>query len=76
MPIVTTESGGIPEYVNNRCAFIIKRNEELVHNLSASIDKLISNDELRNQMGKESLEASKELTLDNYYFNFIKQLGV
>ena len=27
-------------------------------------------------MGKESLEASKELTLDNYYLNFIELLGV
>ena len=26
-------------------------------------------------MGKESLNASKELTLDNYYFNFIELLG-
>ena len=27
-------------------------------------------------MGKESLKASKALTLDNYYLNFMKLLGV
>lgn len=76
LPIITTNSGGIPEYVNEKCALIYNRDENLIENLSEGIDKLINNDKLRIKMGKESLEASKELTLDNYYFNFIELLGV
>lgn len=76
LPIVTTNSGGIPEYVNEQCAFINKRDDELINNLSYSIDQLIENEELRIKMGQASLRASKELTLDNYYFNFMELLGV
>ena len=47
-----------------------------IENLSKGIEELIENDELRINMGKESLTASKELTLDNYYLNFIELLGV
>lgn len=76
LPIVTTNSGGIPEYVNDKCAIINKRDENLIENLSRSIDKLIENNELREAMGKESLRLAKELNLDNYYLNFIELLGV
>lgn len=76
LPIITTNSGGIPEYVNEKCALIYNRDENLIENLSKGIEELIENDELRINMGKESLTASKELTLDNYYLNFIELLGV
>lgn len=76
LPIITTNSGGIPEYVNEKCALIYNRDENLIENLSKGIEELIENDELRINMGKESLKASKELTLDNYYLNFIELLGV
>lgn len=76
LPIITTNSGGIPEYVNEKCALIYNRDENLIKNLSEGIDELINNNELRIKMGKESLEVSKALTLDNYYLNFIELLGV
>lgn len=75
LPVITTNSGGIPEYVNEKCAFIYDRDDNLIQNISRGIDELLRNDELRINMGKESLNASKELTLDNYYFNFIELLG-
>ncbi len=74
LPIITTYSGGIPEYVNERCAIILKRNEDLIENLAKSIDNLLENDNLRINMGQESLKVSKQLTVDNYYFNFLKLL--
>ncbi len=76
LPIITTNSGGIPEYVNEKCALIYNRDENLIENLSKGIDELINNNKLRIKMGKESLKASKALTLDNYYLNFMKLLGV
>lgn len=76
LPIVTTNSGGIPEYVNDKCAFIIDRDEKLVENLSKNIYELINNKDLRLKMGTESLNTSEQLTVENYYWNFIELLGV
>jgi glycosyltransferase involved in cell wall biosynthesis len=74
LPVITTQAGGIPEYANEKCAFILKRDENLVENIAQSIDTLLSNDSLREKMGKESLLAVKDLNLDNYYFNLLSLL--
>lgn len=76
LPIITTNSGGIPEYVNEKCALILDRNENLTENLAKGIDRLLNDKQLRLNMGRESLKASEDLTLDNYYFKFIELLGV
>lgn len=70
LPIITTNSGGIPEYANHKCAIILKRDNNLSKNIAKSIDKLINNDDLRKKMSSESILASKELTLENYYNDF------
>lgn len=74
LPIITTNSGGIPEYVNKKCALIIKRDNNLVHNLGEAIENLIGNEELRKNMLEESKIASKNLTKEEYYKKFVKEL--
>ena len=74
LPIITTNSGGIPEYVNNKCAFIIDRDSNLVYNLSKTIESLIKNEELRGKMSEESKKTSKNLTKVEYYKDFVKEL--
>lgn len=75
LPVITTNSGGIPEYANKKCAFILEKDDNLVNNIAKSIDTLLSNDSLREKMGKESLVAVKELNLDNYYLNLLSLLN-
>lgn len=41
-PVITTKSGGIPEYVNE-CAIVLERNENLPQNIAKAIDFLLSN---------------------------------
>ena len=67
LPIITTESGGIPEYAVNGSAIILKRDEKLIENLSKEIDELLNNEKKRELMSKKSLDASKELTISRYY---------
>lgn len=74
LPIITTNSGGIPEYANNKCAFIIDRNSELIYNLSKTIENLIKNEGLRGKMSEESKNTSENLTKIEYYKNFVKEL--
>jgi spore coat protein SA len=77
LPIITTRSGGIPEYVNNECAIILEKDnkEQLIKQLSLNINELLSKDEKVNIMSKKCIEVSKELTLNNYYNNFLKELS-
>lgn len=67
LPIITTESGGIPEYAVNGSAVILKRDEKLVENLSKEIDSLLNNEGRCELMSKKSLDVSKELTINKYY---------
>lgn len=74
LPIITTNSGGIPEYAKNGCAIILERNENIVHNLKKSIKDLLDNSAKRKNMAQISKKNSEMLNLDNFYFNFIKML--
>ncbi len=76
LPIITTNSGGIPEYVNNKCAIILdKKNNKFEINLAKSIEKLLNDKEKRMAMKAESLKISKNLTTKKYYNNFLNTLS-
>lgn len=72
LPIITTNSGGIPEYAKNGCAVILKRNENMIYNLKDAIIDVLSDKDKRGKMSEISKENVKKLNLDNYYFNFLK----
>lgn len=76
LPIITTTSGGIPEYANDKCAIILKIDDKLIDNIAKSIDDLLSNEKKRKQMGREAYNSSKELTIENYYLNLCAAMGV
>ena len=75
MPIITTYSGGIPEYVDDTCAIILEPDESLENELCKSIEYLAKDRKLRKRMSENSRNKSKELTVSNYYNNFIKILN-
>ena len=74
LPIITTNSGGIPEYAINGSAIIIKRDKDLINNLAKEIDRLLNNDDKRKEMCSIAKDVSKDLTLENYYKNFYEIL--
>ena len=74
LPIITTDSGGIPEYAKNGCAFIIKRDEHLVENIKNKIQELLNNEEERIKMSKISLKNAKELNLKNFYNDLLEKI--
>lgn len=74
LPIITTNSGGIPEYATNGSAIIIKRDANLIDNLTQAIDKLLADDKLRIEMSNKGVEVSKDLTIENYYNNFVNDI--
>lgn len=74
LPIITTNSGGIPEYANPKCAEILKRDKYFVRNLSKAIDRLLKNKKKRKKMSRESILASCKLTREMFYKNFVEEV--
>ena len=70
LPIITTRSGGIPEYAKDGSAIILEKDENLVKNLTISIDSLLEDENRLSEMSKKAKEVSKDLTLENFYNNF------
>ena len=70
LPLIVTKSGGMPEIVDDKCAFIIDRFEKFEENISEKLDYLIENPEIRKEMGKHAKERAKEFGLEKYLSNF------
>lgn len=72
LPIITTNSGGIPEYATEGSAIILERNDKLIDNLAIAIDDLLINDDKRNKMSQSGKKVSRDLSIEAYYNNFIE----
>lgn len=71
--LVSTDSGGVREYLKDRINSIIVSPRE-PHSLSAAIAELIDNPELRNNLVRNGLESCREFTWDNVSNKFEKSL--
>jgi len=74
LPIITTDSGGIPEYVTDKCAIVVNRDENFIKNLSSAIQELIISKEKREAMGNAGFRHVQKYNYDNYYSDFLKIL--
>lgn len=72
LPLIVTRSGGIPEYVTEKCAAILKRDEKLVSNMTEVFNKLYHSPENCLSMSKASLERAKEFSLERFYASFLE----
>lgn len=70
LPLIVTKSGGIPEIVDDECAFILEKDENLINNLADKIDYLVENPEKRKKMGEHGKESSKKYGMEQYMTNF------
>lgn len=71
LPLIITNSGGMPEYTGNECAIILERDSELIGNLAKSILKLYSNSDLRLKMSKIGKERSDLFSKEEYYKQYM-----
>lgn len=69
VPVIATNSGGIPEYMDENCGIIIENNEYIVKNITISLEKLINDDKLRNKMGDNAKKFATKFDSRNYYKN-------
>ena len=52
--LITTDSGGIPEYVGNDNCIIVKRNNKIVDKIAENLDKLLDNPSEIERLGKRA----------------------
>lgn len=53
-PVITTRSGGIPEYAGEECAILLERNEAIVQTLADQIDALFASESRRKELAKNA----------------------
>lgn len=74
LPVIASDCGGIPEYVNDRCSILIERNKNYIKSLANAIEKTLFNDKILKKMGEESLKQSNNYSAEKYYNDFIDEL--
>ena len=72
IPLVVTRSGGIPEYVNEECAIILERSEDLIKNMSEVFNELSENPEKCKKMGNAGFKRSKLFSREHFYNSFLE----
>ena len=73
LPLIATVSGGIPEILKDKTnGILINKDEELINNLSASLDYLVENENVRNELSISEKKRAKEFDLNHYYNRFIE----
>ena len=75
IPIIASDSGGIWDFVNERCGIKIKRNENFIKELADKMFYLASSRETMQDMKQSALQSSKEYTKEKYFSNFVELIN-
>lgn len=75
LPIIATKTGGLPEYVNNRCAILVNKDDRMQDELTNALIELINDTEKRIQMAAEAQKQGMIFTQKCYYNNFVEVIG-
>ena len=65
-PLITTRSGGIPEYANDDCAIILERDSKLVEHLAQAMVELANDSQKRIRMVQSSENLRAQLGSHRY----------
>ena len=74
VPLIATKVGGLPEYVCEGSAELIDVDDNLVANLVATIDDLLSDESKRKEMGVLAFKQASQFSTENYYKRFCEIL--
>lgn len=74
LPVITTDRGGIGEYVIKDCKIVVGDGEDLVQRITSALEELCENPELRKTMGLCGVERAKVFSKKDYYLRFVELL--
>lgn len=75
IPLIVSDSGGIPEIVTSECAIVVKRGAHFVMDLADSIANLKNDSNKRTQMSIAARERSLLFSKEKYCESFYRLLG-
>jgi glycosyltransferase involved in cell wall biosynthesis len=70
LPVIATNSGGIPEKINDTCSILVERGETMEKELTMAMQYLYDNAELRKTMGAEGRKLMDTRNVQHYYSAF------
>ena len=65
-PLITTRSGGIPEYADEQSAIILERSDQLVDQLANAMTKIAQGSDERDAMGARKTALRSEFNKETY----------
>lgn len=74
--VITTKSGGIPEYTGNGNCILLERKENIANNIAETIEKLNSDIDYNNKIALNAYNRVQKFNLKYYYDRFMYILGV
>lgn len=74
LPIIITNSGGMPEYAGKKCSIIVEKDANLQYSLAKQIKDLIENKDKRKAMGRYAELEATNYSITNMYNEFYKTL--
>lgn len=75
-PLITTYSGGIPEYANSRNSILLQRNKNIVFSLSKMIKNVLDSFRLQRKLEIQALKTTKGWTSKQYFREFLAIFGL
>ena len=74
-PVVTTVSGGIPEYTGNGNCILLNRDDMLIENMKFAIDKILTDEKYALVLAKKGYERATKFNKKFYYKQLLEILG-
>lgn len=75
LPVVVSDSGAIPEIVDENSAIIVKRGKEFISNLKYAIEEMACNQHLRENMGREAFNIAQNFSKEKYSYKFFNTIN-
>jgi spore coat protein SA len=75
VPLIVSDSGGIPEIVRGSMAVVIKRDGDYVKNLKDAILRVMFDVDLRQRMSEENRKCGKDFSVERYCNGMHRLIG-
>ena len=72
--LIVSDSGGIPEHIDSKCAIVVPRKEKFAKGLSEAMEKLISDRMLLESMGEHGRCRASNYDKENYLARLLEQI--
>lgn len=75
LPLIATNSGGLPEYADTSCSIIVSKGESMIDELITAIKCLKSDKQLKEKMSNNAVKEAQKYSLKNTYFDLVHFLS-